>query len=221
LGTQPEAPHKIGLFGGTFNPVHIGHLRPCEEIREIFGLSSVIFIPAAMPPHKSRQIIPARHRFEMVKRAINDNPFFELSDVELRREGSSYSYETIDYFSARYDRAAELYFIMGRDAFRDMHTWKNYPDIFSLCNFIIMNRPVADDAGRQQTIPPDIADLFSPQEEGLYRHCSGRLLCFCEVSLIEVSSTDVRRRIEEGKTIRYIVPEGVSGYITQHNLFSP
>ncbi len=218
MGTEAGSHHKIGLFGGTFNPIHIGHLRPAEEIRELFGLSSVIFIPAALPPHKSRHIIPAHHRFEMVKRAVDDNPFFAVSDVELRREGSSYSYETIKFFNRQYGDSAEIYFIMGLDAFRDIHTWKNYPGIFSLCNFIVMKRPGPDAAAPESTIPPDIADVLAAEGDG-FRHCSGSRLFFCDVSLIQVSSTDIRRRLDTGRTVRYIVPEAVSVYIAHNKLF--
>ncbi|MEI9477177.1 MAG: nicotinate-nucleotide adenylyltransferase [Deltaproteobacteria bacterium] len=131
---------RIGLFGGTFNPIHLGHLRGAEDIRESFGLDRVVFLPAAIPPHKLRDdVIEPRPRLEMVKLATLANPFFSVSDVEIERSGKSYSIDTLRYFRER--QPDSFFFILGMDAFVEIETWKEYQKLFSLCNFIVMARP--------------------------------------------------------------------------------
>ena len=133
---------KIGLFGGTFDPIHWGHLRSAEEVGETFRLDRVYFIPASLPPHKRGQTTtPARDRLQMVRLAVARNPRFSVSTVELARPGVSYSIDTIREFAAKLRKADSLYFIIGLDAFREIGTWKDFAEIFSLCNFIVTSRP--------------------------------------------------------------------------------
>ena len=211
---------RIGLFGGTFNPVHLGHLRAAEEIREKLGLEKIIFIPAHMPPHKKDAIIAARHRFEMVRIAAADNPFFEVSDSELQRDGNSYSFDTIGRFSREYGPAAELFFIIGLDAFRDIHTWKHYPEFFSSCNFIVMSRPGRYEPEPEKNAPPDFSSHFSFNADGpWYEHRSGRRIHFCRIPLLDISSTGVRQALHDGKSVKYLVPDAVARYIDEHTLY--
>jgi len=144
------------LFGGTFNPVHWGHLRSAEEIREQFGLSRVIFIPVHVPPHKKAAVISSEHRFNMVRKAISGNRFFRVSDLELQRPGKSYSIDTIRHFHGLSRGQEEIYFILGTDAFREITAWKDYPAFFSACNFIVMTRPGANDVRAAELLPRDI-----------------------------------------------------------------
>jgi nicotinate-nucleotide adenylyltransferase len=207
---------KIGLFGGTFNPIHLGHLRGVEEIREAFGLQEVIFIPAAHPPHKmTEEIIQAYHRLEMVKRAIRKNPKFSTSDVELKRPGKSYSIDTIRYFREKFKDS--LYFILGRDAFVEIETWKDFQNLFSLCNFIIMARP-----GLTQTspLPGALAPAFryDPGASG-WVHGSGYMVFSKEINFLDISSTKVRELVEKGGSIKYLVPLEVEAYIEEHGLY--
>lgn len=214
-----EHKEKIGLFGGTFNPVHLGHVRAAEEIRETCGLSKIIFIPAHIPPHKKNRITSARQRCDMVKLAIAGNPFFEVSEVELQRQASSYSFETIDYFNNACNRSSELFFIMGLDAFKEIQTWKRYPDFFSACNFIIMSRPGVMTGDPGSIIPRNIAaDFFFNDSQRCYVHTSGFKIFFCQISLLDISSTDIRRRYSAGQSIKYLVPESVESYIAEHGL---
>jgi nicotinate-nucleotide adenylyltransferase len=132
----------VGLFGGTFNPVHWGHLKTADEIRRIFDLTRVIFIPTNISPHKeSEDVVPAQHRLKMLDLAVEDNPYFFTSDVELKRHERSYSIETLTYFTRTLEKDLDLFFILGMDAFLEINTWKNYQGLFSLCNFIVMTRP--------------------------------------------------------------------------------
>jgi nicotinate-nucleotide adenylyltransferase len=210
---------RIGLFGGTFNPVHLGHLRSAEEIREKFNLSKIIFVPSRIPPHKKTRITPSELRFEMVKLSTLGNPFFEVSEIELQRPGNSYFFETLDYFNNLFENRTELFFIMGLDAFREIRTWKKYPHFFSACNFIIMSRPGADHSTLENVIPLDANHLFRlEKEKQRYVHTSGHTLSFCKISLLEISSTAIRKNISEGKTIKYLVPDSVEQYIRDHEL---
>ncbi len=220
MDTITDTQMKIGLFGGTFNPVHMGHVRVAEEIREKYALSKIVFIPAFLPPHKKAPCIPAEHRYAMVQLAIADNPLFDVSDVELARRGSSYSIDTISCFNDVYKNSAELFFIMGIDAFKEIHTWKEYPLFFQSCHFIVMNRPGHGEQGADECIPQDIAGDFTPAgEEGLYRHTSGSTVGFCTITLLDISSTDIRNRIHEGKSIKYLVHHAVEAYIKEQGLY--
>ena len=207
---------RIGLFGGTFNPIHLGHLRGAEEIREAFGLREVIFIPAALPPHKmTEEIIQAYHRLEMVKRAIRKNSQFSASNVELKRLGKSYSIDTIRYFLEKFEDS--LYFILGRDAFVEIETWKDFQNLFSLCNFIIMVRP-----GLIQTspLPGTLAPAFRyDQGASGWVHGSGNVVFLKEINFLDISSTKVRELVEKGGSIKYLVPPEVEAYIVKHSLY--
>jgi nicotinate-nucleotide adenylyltransferase len=207
---------RIGLFGGTFNPIHLGHLRGAEEVREAFGLQKVIFIPAALPPHKmTEEIIQAHHRIEMVKRAIRKNPQFSVSNVELKRPGKSYSIDTIRYFSGRFDDS--LYFVLGRDAFVEIETWKDFQNLFSMCNFIIMVRP-----GLKQgsPLPGALAPAFRyDQGASGWVHGSGNMVFLKEINFLDISSTKVRQLVEKRESIKYLVPPEVEAYIEKHGLY--
>lgn len=220
MGKNIEGRKKIGLFGGTFNPIHLGHIRSAEEIREKFNLSKIIFIPAHTPPHKKSHIIPAKHRFKMVKQSIRTNSFFEVSEIELQRQGNSYSFETIDYFNKLYENKAEVFFIMGSDAFREIYTWKQYPNFFSACNFIIMSRPGLDEIAPEKIIPHDVFSnfTFNNKKQG-YIHPSGHRIYVSKITHLDISSTAIRRYLKEGKTIKYLVPDSVEQYIKGKNLY--
>jgi nicotinate-nucleotide adenylyltransferase len=207
---------KIGLFGGTFNPIHLGHLRGAEEIREAFELREVIFVPAALPPHKmTEEIIGAHHRLEMVKRATRKNPRFSTSDVELKRTGKSYSIDTIRYF--REKSKDSLYFILGRDAFVEIETWKDFQNLFSLCNFIVMARPGLIHAS---PLPGVLAQAFRyDQGASGWVHGSGNMILFKEINFLDISSTKVRDLVEKGGSIKYLVPPEVETYIEKHGLY--
>ena len=213
---QKRVQKKIGLFGGTFNPIHLGHLRGAEEIREAFGLEKVIFIPAALPPHKmTEEIIDGRHRLEMVERATRGNSRFSTSDVELKRPGKSYSIDTIRYFREKVK--GSLYFILGRDAFVEIETWKDFQHLFSLCNFIIMTRPGLIQA---PPLPGALVPAFRfDQGASGWVHVSGNMVFFKEIKLLDISSTRVRELVEKRESIKYLVPSEVEAYIEKHGLY--
>ncbi len=210
---------RIGLFGGTFNPIHWGHLRGGEEIREAFGLQEVVFIPAAIPPHKvMEKVIEARHRLEMVKLAIINNPYFSISSVELERPGNSYSIDTLKYFRKRDGDA--FFFILGRDAFLEIETWKNFQQLFSLSNFIVMTRPGFDKAPFPNQLPEALMSTFRyDQGAKAWFHTSGHTLYFKEITFLDISSTKVRELVKKEESVKYLIPVEVEAYIKQHGLY--
>jgi nicotinate-nucleotide adenylyltransferase len=210
---------RIGLFGGTFNPIHLGHLRGAEEIREAFELQKVTFIPAAIPPHKlSEEVIEAKHRLEMVRLATASNPFFSTNDIELSRPKKSYSIDTIRYFRERYRDV--FFFILGRDAFVEIETWKEFQHLFSLCNFIVMTRPEFQKTFSTSPLPEALVPVFRYDSEvKSWIHTSGHTLTFKEISYLDISSTKVRELIERGKSVRYLIPNEVEAYIKKHGLY--
>ncbi len=213
---------KIGLFGGTFNPIHLGHLRGAEEVRELLGLEKVYFIPSAVPPHKkSCELVPQEHRLNMVRLAVSGNPFFEVSEVEIERGGASYTVDTLRYFLREFPDF-DLYFIIGTDSLVDIDTWKDYRELLQLSNFAVLARSGAP-RDFSSLIPLALKGSFRyyKHEKGLtfYIHESFNLLAFVEIEGLEVSSTRLRELISRGKSIKYLVSEEVENYILINKLY--
>lgn len=211
---------KIGIFGGTLNPVHFGHLRTAEEVREAFSLDQVLFVPSAFPPHKRREEVESPlQRIEMTRIAIDGNPFFDLSDMEVRRGGFSYSVDTVD--EVKNNRPdAEIYFILGVDAFFEIDSWKDYRRFLSLCNFIIVTRPGYEKRSLGESLPLEVRrDFCYDAAKGSYSHTSGHCLYFLEVTLLDISSTDIRRRLKAGRSVKYLLPPNVEEYIIKNALY--
>ncbi|MEA3486665.1 MAG: nicotinate-nucleotide adenylyltransferase [Thermodesulfobacteriota bacterium] len=208
---------KWGLFGGTFDPVHLGHLRCAEEILELFRLDRIIFLPARIQPLKTgRDISPFRHREQMLRLAIEDNPSFSISDIENRRDGRSYSIETVRHFLDNSPDGTKLYFMLGQDAFHEIQMWKEWKDLVRLCNFVVMTRPGYEIKKLTDTFPPDFAPLFRyDRATDSFRGPTGNTIFFRKLTLLDISSTDIRRRIKAGISIKYLVPETVRNYISK------
>jgi nicotinate-nucleotide adenylyltransferase len=197
----------------------LGHLRGAEEIREAFQLEEVMFIPSSIPPHKvTENIIEAKHRLEMVMLATADNRYFSTSDIELTRPGKSYSIDTIRYFRRR--REDTFFFILGRDAFVEIETWKEFQNLFSLCHFIVMTRPASQKNTSSISLPEALVPNFrvSPEEKA-WIHLSGYFLYFKEISFLDISSTKVRELIEKGESVRYLIPAEAEAYIQKQGLY--
>jgi nicotinate-nucleotide adenylyltransferase len=210
---------KIGLFGGTFNPIHLGHLRGAEEVRERCELHEVIFIPAAFPPHKNtKPILEGRHRLEMVRLATQGNPRFSASAVELERPGKSFSIDTLRYFRERYEDS--FYFILGRDAFLEIETWKDYQDLFSLCHFIVMTGDGVGGASPEDPLPKALARSFRYDSEArCWVHRSGQTLLFQKIHFLDISSSRIRQLLEKGQSAKYLMEAGVEDYIARNGLY--
>ena len=212
---------KWGIFGGTFDPIHLGHLRCAEEILEIFNLDKVIFIPAAQPPLKNnRDIISFYHREQMIKLAIEGNSLFSSSDIENQREGRSYSIDTVKHFLNYSPENPDLYFILGQDAFHDIQAWKQWDKLLSLCNFIVITRPGYEIKDLQGILTPDLSAKFK-YDKGTdgFAGPGGNTIFFRKVICLDISSTDIRDRVKKGKSVMYLTPDSVREYIVNHSLY--
>ncbi len=211
---------KWGLFGGTFDPIHLGHLRCAQEILEILALDRVCFVPSCRPPLKALpEVSPFEHRLRMVHAAIAGNPGFEADDIEARRKGKSYSIDTVRELLAK--RGPELFFILGQDAFDDIRKWKAWEEFLTLCHFVVMTRPGYSDGGLERAFPPEISSRFrNLPGRGDYAGPGGKSILFRKVTYLDISSSDIRERIRAGKSIRYLVPDPVRDYIKSRKLYS-
>jgi nicotinate-nucleotide adenylyltransferase len=215
---------KIGILGGTFNPVHYGHLAAAEEVRDRLKLDRILFIPSFIPPHKQEEEVPsAVHRMEMVRLADMGNPAFEPSDIEIRRGGRSYTIDTIEALREAH-AGTELYFITGLDSFLEIQTWNHWERLLTLCSFVVLSRP-----GYRFTNLLKI-DFMKPAageiaalERGERTHAmvrTGAFTVFLEViPHFDISSTDIRRRMREGRSIKYHLPDAVETYIIKNKLY--
>ncbi len=194
------------MFGGTFNPVHLGHLRAAEEVREALGLGRVWFVPSRIPPHKtSHGILPPEVRMGWVERAVAGNPGFAVSSVELERDGPSYSVDTLGELARQAGPGRRLWFLLGVDAFLEIHTWHRVDDLLSQVNLAVMRRPPHD--GPVQP-PGPLRDVLRPVPGG-FRHRSGTEVRFVPVTRLDISASRVRAALAAGRSVRYLVPESV------------
>jgi nicotinate-nucleotide adenylyltransferase len=189
---------RIGMLGGTFNPVHMGHLILAEEACQKLKLDKVIFVPTFLPPHKEIDCdIKPEDRLEMVRLAIEDNPLFEVSTFEIDLRRKSYSIDTIRKIKEIYGEKTELYFIAGSDSLKDLFSWKDINELFKLSKFIVANRP----GYPFRDVPEEVETVV--------------------ITPIEISSEGIRKRLAGSMSIRYLVPEKVWRYILEHKLYAP
>lgn len=198
---------KIGICGGTFDPIHMGHLIIAEMARCQYGLDKVLFIPSGKPPHKDLQVVTEPiHRLNMVECATQNNPYFEALDIEIMREGYTYTVDTLKDLHKLFPRETDFYYIIGADVVRDLPTWKSIGEVSKQTKFIAFMRPEF------------INEEFSSQIQ-LLRDKFHIVVDTFEAPLIEISSTYIRDSIRKGQTIKYIVPECVEKYIRDNDLY--
>ncbi len=217
---------RAALFGGTFNPVHLGHLRAAEEVREGFGLDKIYFIPAASPPHKENtEIAPAADRYEMLVRATEDNPDFTVSDLELKREGRSYTIDTVEQIYALLARETRCYLVMGMDAFAEIDTWKSFQELFDRIEVIVISRP---HAGGGKDLRAELKEVIQGRVPGGYKydpetrgfvHPEKCAIYPFEITALDISATRIRSLAAARASIRYLVPGGVDTYIYKKGLY--
>lgn len=199
---------RIGILGGTFNPVHMGHLIMAQDALELFELSKVLLIPCAHPPHKAgNELAPAAHRLAMLEAALEGDLNFEVSDLEIVRGGVSYTVDTLKALRAEYPDE-ELVFIIGSDSLPELHLWRDIGELLSLCRIVTIARPGTDPRRLEALdlkLPVDASERLKADIR--YGHPVG------------VSSTDIRYRVAEGMSIRYLVPPPVEMYIAEHSLY--
>ncbi len=210
---------RLGLFGGTFNPIHLGHLRAAEEVRESLQLDRLLFIPAARPPHKNATAVtPFAVRLEMVRLAVADHEQFEVSDIENQRPDKSYSIDTLRWFRQESGPAADIFFIVGLDAMLEIETWREYQNLFHLCHFVVLDRPgyALDDLHQ---ILCQKLHCRAENDGQLFCHPSGRQIYFRAITRLDISSTQIRRLAAQGRSLRYLLPEAVRRYILTYKLY--
>ena len=210
---------RLGILGGTFDPIHLGHLRLAEEVGEGFNLNTVYLLPAASPPHKGRKsVTPFHHRFEMTKLGVEGSPLLVAFDLEARRQGLSYSIETLKEFHRLFPSNPELFFILGTDAFQEIETWKHYQELFNYAHFVVVQRPGIP-ARKMEERLFSLGVPFRKEEENRFIGPSGLTVIYLEATLLDISSTGIREKAAAGKSIRYLVPESVRCYIVEYGLY--
>jgi nicotinate-nucleotide adenylyltransferase len=186
---------KIGILGGTFNPIHYGHLILGEQVAGKLKLDRVIFVPAFMPPHKSnRDVISAGPRLKMAELATRENPHFTVSDIEIKRKGKSYTVDTLREIKRKYPEA-RLFFICGSDLVSEIPTWKDSDELFKMVQFVLAKRP------------------------GFGKRLSGKQFLKIGVAQVDISSSLIRDLVKQGRSIRYLTPDSVVKYIQKHGLY--
>jgi nicotinate-nucleotide adenylyltransferase len=211
---------RLGILGGTFDPIHLGHLRLAEEVGEELRLERVYLVPAASPPHKEiRPITPFHQRVAMARLAARESPLLEVHDLEGRREGFSYSIETLRQFHGLFGPEMELFFILGMDAFLEIETWKEYQNLFRYAHFVVIQRP-GFPSGKLEPFLASLGLGFErTRESNVFVAAPGNKVLYMKVTLMAISSTEIREKVAAGKSIRFLVPEGVRSYILKNRLY--
>jgi nicotinate-nucleotide adenylyltransferase len=213
---------RLGLLGGTFNPIHIGHLRAAVEVREAFNLDKLLLIPSANPPHKpADHVADAQDRLEMVRLAVKGVPSLEVSDVELIRPGPSYTIETLRHFQHQYGPESDIHFVVGQDAFSEITTWKSYKALFSTAHFIVMTRPGSKLASVEHFIHTHISEAYRyDPSRNRYMHPEWCTILCIDITHIDISASKIRDYIRHGRPIRFLVPDTVEAFIAAKGLYS-
>jgi nicotinate-nucleotide adenylyltransferase len=218
---------RIGLFGGTFNPVHRCHLEAATQTQRRLRLDRILFIPSGDPPHKkSSSLAPAGHRLEMVRLAIKDIPAFKITDMEMRRPNKSYSIETVHELQKDFGPEAELFFIIGLDAFLELHTWKQAPDLLRACHFVVLARPGSTFTSllKMSLLPSmDRAPLVALDTQRALQVDvplpGGMSLILLSISPCYVSASDIRYRVTHRLSVSNLLPAPVESYILEQHLY--
>ncbi|HZC82662.1 MAG TPA: nicotinate-nucleotide adenylyltransferase [Nitrospiraceae bacterium] len=217
---------KLGLLGGSFNPVHDGHLAIARHTREALELDQILFIPTGHPPHKPNGgLAPAQDRYEMVRLAIAPDPAFAISDVEIRRPGKSYSIDTIRQLQQEYGPRTQLFFLIGLDAFLDFPSWRDPRTLLELCSFVVLSRPglsfrSLSTVSLLPPIPyPSLADLDAGRTFRIEVQIGGQRLICLKQPPCPISASDIRARIRQGLPVANLLPPLVESYILRHHLY--
>lgn len=222
LDNSKDENKRVGIFGGTFNPIHYGHLRASEEVREKIGLGKMLFIPSWNPPLKENGLVSAEQRYEMARLAIAANPLFDISDIECRKPGRSYTVDTLLLLRDIYPMEKSC-LILGIDAFMDIPAWYQPERLMELTDFVIISRP-GYNFSSLSAITTATAGVLSDLDSGrleAYRAQlrTGRNAFLVNVMPLNISATVIRRRVREGMSIKYLLPEAVESYIISNKLY--
>ena len=208
----------IGLLGGTFNPIHLGHLRLAEELSNALNLDEVRFIPSANPPHKTAPSVSATHRAEMVQLAIEENPKFQLDSLELARTGASYTIDTLKNLREELGISTSLSLIMGSDAFVKLDTWHEWETLIDYCHIILVQRPQPKVTPLNAELEQFLSDHYTENNDDLLNNPAG-FISMQAITALDISSTNIRKNLSSQKSVRYLVPDNVLNYIHLHHLY--
>lgn len=198
--------NKVALMGGTFDPIHLGHLFAAERVREEFNLDCIFFIPAGIPSHKSyKEMASSNDRYKMTESAIDSNPYFEISDIELRREGYSYTIDTVNQMKKLLSPDCKLYFIIGTDNAGEILSWKRADELIREIEFIVVIRP----GESEETFKDELVKVRN----------NGGTVNVLKTPMVPIKSTEIRERVNKGKSIRYMVPKEIQDYIQKNKLY--
>ncbi len=205
-----HAPKKVLLYGGTFDPIHIGHLVVCREVAEKLGVDKTVLVVSSNPPHKlNHPVTDAIHRMAMTHLAVDDDPLFDVSDCELHRDGPSYTLETIRYFQDKYGPETKLYWLIGADSIGYLPGWYKIRELSEECQIVTAGRPGYDTG--------QLTELANNIDSKIFEDFKEHIL---DTPLLEISATDIRRRVDEHLPITHLTPDAVIDYIVKHNLYS-
>ncbi|MDP2432988.1 MAG: nicotinate-nucleotide adenylyltransferase [Pseudomonadota bacterium] len=212
----------IALLGGTFDPIHFGHLRMAEELAEALDIGQVRFIPAGRPPHRGQPRAAARHRLEMARLAIAGNPRFVLDEREFHRATPSYSVDTLSDLRAELPAATPLVLFMGADAFLGLTTWHEWRRLFELAHVAVAHRPGFSAAAWEDALPDPLRRLISThraeQAGEILEKPAGRVFLH-SITQLDISASQIRDRALRGKSLRYLLPDAVIAYLNENHLY--
>ena len=217
---------RIGIYGGTFNPVHYGHLRTAEEVFEMLSLDRILFVPSGITPFDKPDLADPASRYKMVKAAIRDNPGFRISDVEVKAGGRSYTVDTLRKLRDKY-KASELFFIIGIDAFLDLPGWKQPDELIDLANMVIISRPgykfidLSTSPYLKSVARTTLKELDrGVRNEAVFDISEEQKGHLCNVTALNISASGIRKLIRAGRNIKYLLPDSVKSYIISNKLYS-
>jgi nicotinate-nucleotide adenylyltransferase len=211
-------PRRLGILGGTFDPFHVGHVDVADAAHTVLGLTEVVVVTSNVPPHRPQPAASAYHRFAMVALAVQDRPDWRASDVELRFDAPSYTSRTLTRFHDRGYDPIQLFFVIGADAFADIASWKDYPNILESAHFVVVSRPGFPAKEMPERLPQLSARMATQPIEAL--NSAIPLIILIDAPTGDVSSTAIRSRLADGKSIAGLVPARVQQHIEQHGLYS-
>ncbi|HSI43689.1 MAG TPA: nicotinate-nucleotide adenylyltransferase [Methylotenera sp.] len=212
----------IGLLGGTFDPIHFGHLRMAQELAEALSLDEVRFIPAAIPPHKATPSVSAKNRAAMVRLAISNNPLFSLDERELDRSGASYTLDTLLSLRDELGKDTSLILLMGSDAFTKLNTWHRWQEIITLSHIALVQRPTNNATGKE-ALPKELEtflqDHYAENSKDLLATPAG-LVTMQQITALDISATHIRTSLQKKQSVRYLMPDNVIEYIEAQGLYT-
>jgi nicotinate-nucleotide adenylyltransferase len=211
--------NRIGVLGGTFDPLHVGHLRAAEVVRDALSLDEVLFVPANEPPHKpGTRLTETRHRLQMVERALEGEHWFRVSRVEVEREGPSYTIDTLAELGGRFPDS-RFFFVTGTDAFVEIRTWRRWRELLSGYSFVVHERPGFPIDEARAVVPGELEARVVDSEGEPEPDSGGAGIFFVQRPMLQVSSTEIRRSVRAGRSIRFLVPDAVEAYIRENRLY--